>query len=221
MNKLSHNTISRVFLYIRILEGLIKKKNLSISSRELAEFAGSSDVQVRKDISNFGKVGTPGIGYNTVELRDTLVNFVLKEHVVSAVLFGVGNLGTAILRYPSFYKERIKIVAAFDRSSSKIGKTINGLEVFSVASAKRVIKEKSVDIAIIAVPEESAQEVADIAVDSELKGIVNFSPITINVPSGVFVKDMDFTIEFLSLYCDAYMVNGQAGKSRKQLISRS
>ncbi|MDP8216214.1 MAG: redox-sensing transcriptional repressor Rex [Candidatus Kaelpia imicola] len=220
MNRLSHNTISRVFLYIRILEGLIKKKNSSISSKQLAGFAGSSDVQVRKDISNFGKVGIPGIGYNTVELRDTLVDFVLKDHVVSAVLFGVGNLGTAILRYPSFYKERIRIVAAFDRSDNKIGKTINGVEVFSAASAKGVIKEKSIDIAIIAVPEESAQGVADIAVDSGLKGIVNFSPIMINIPSGVFVKDMDFTIEFLSLYCDAYMADGRRAKDRKEVISR-
>jgi len=95
MIKLSHNTTSRVFIYIRILEGLIKKKQQNISSRELAVFSGSSDVQVRKDISYFGKVGTPGIGYNTVELRDTLLSFVLKDHIVSAALFGVGNLGTA------------------------------------------------------------------------------------------------------------------------------
>ncbi len=220
MTKLSHNTISRVFLYIRILEGLIKKKKPSISSKQLADFAGSSDVQVRKDISNFGKVGTPGIGYNTIELRDTLVDFILKKHVVSAVLFGVGNLGTAILKYPSFYKERIKIVAAFDRSDSRIGKIINGVEVFSVTSADEIIKDKNIDIAIIAVPEDSAQGVADIIVDSGLKGIVNFSPTTINVPSGVFVKDMDFTIEFLSLYCDAYMVNGRANKNKKSLIFR-
>ena len=218
MTKLSHNTISRVFLYIRILEGLIKKKHAGISSKQLAALAGSSDVQVRKDISNFKKIGTPGIGYSTVELRDTLVKFVLKDHVVSAALFGVGNLGTAILKYPSFYKERIKIVAAFDKSDGRIGKTINGLEVSAVTDAKRVIKNKRIDIAIIAVPQESAQSVADIIISSGLRGIVNFSPTMINVPSEIFVKDMDFTIEFLSLYCDAYMVNNKNVKKEKQLI---
>ncbi|MDD5613605.1 MAG: redox-sensing transcriptional repressor Rex [Candidatus Omnitrophica bacterium] len=217
MEKLPHNTIARVFLYIRALEDLARKKHSNISSRQLAELTDSSDVQVRKDISNFGKIGTPGIGYSTIELKDRLENFVLKDRVVRAVLFGVGNLGTAVLKYPAFYKDRLKIVAAFDSSEHKIGKVINNIEVFPVQRAAEVIESTAADIAIIAVPQEAAQSVADIVVASGLIGIVNFAPATIGVPEGIFVKNIDFTIEFLSLYCDAYMAENMKNKNSGKL----
>ncbi len=201
MKKISPNTINRVLLYLRVLEDLIKDKRYLVSSGDISRFTGVSDVQIRKDISSFGKVGTPRIGYRTIELKKVLKDFILQCDVVRIVLFGVGNLGKAILKYPGFNKDRIKVVAAFDRLGSRINKKINSVIVYPVERAPEVIKRLRADIGIIAVPKKSAQGVADIMVLSGLRGIVNFSPCPINVPKSVMVKDIDLTIEFLSLCC--------------------
>ncbi|MDD3375425.1 MAG: redox-sensing transcriptional repressor Rex [Candidatus Omnitrophica bacterium] len=202
MHKISRKTTERALLYLRTLEGLIKSKRYLVSSSELAKMTGFSDVQIRKDISKFGKVGTPRIGYKTIELRDILERFVLQQDSVQAALFGVGNLGSAILKYPGFHQGRIKIVATFDKDSKKIGKKINGVNIYAIDRAPEIIKKTKIEIGIIAVPKEFSQEVADVVVLSGLKGIINFSPMFISVPKNVIVRDIDFTIEFLSLFCD-------------------
>ncbi|MDP8266212.1 MAG: redox-sensing transcriptional repressor Rex [Candidatus Aceula meridiana] len=202
MKKIPKRTIERALLYIRTLEGLIKAKRYLVSSSELATMTGFSDVQIRKDISKFGKVGTPRIGYKTIELRDILERFVLQGNVVHAVLFGVGNLGSAILKYPGFQKDRIKIMAAFDNDKRKIIKKINDVPVYAIGKAPQIIKKTHSEIGIIAVPEEYSQEVADVIVLGGLKGIINFAPTSITVPKNIVVRDIDLTIEFLSLFCD-------------------
>ncbi len=207
MKKVSKKTINRALLYIRILKGLIKEKKHLISSRQLAEIAGLTDVQVRKDISHFGKVGTPRIGYKTLDLINTLEDFILQKEVVKIVLFGVGNLGSAILKYPGFQKDRIRIVAAFDRNKKKAGKKVNQVSVYHFDRAADIIQKSKATVGIIAVPQEAAQEVADSMVLSGLKGIVNFAPISLTVPEDVCARDMDFTIEFLSLFCEIQAVN--------------
>ncbi len=202
MKKISRKTIERALHYIRALEGLVKSKRYLVSSSELAKMTGFSDVQIRKDISKFGKVGTPRIGYKIVELRDILERFVIQQDVVRVALFGVGNLGSAILKYPGFHKDRIKIVAAFDKDRRKVGKKINGVMVYSIESAPIIIKKTHVEIGIVAVPKEFSQEVADVIILSGLRGIINFTPTSIAAPKNIVVRDIDFTIEFLSLFCD-------------------
>ncbi|MBU1862862.1 MAG: redox-sensing transcriptional repressor Rex [Candidatus Omnitrophica bacterium] len=203
MNNISKKTISRVLLYIRTLETLIIEERFFVSSKELAQITGISDVKIRKDITHFGKVGKPRVGYNALKLKQVLENFLLHKKVIRVVLFGAGNLGTAIIKYPGFRKGKLKIVAAFDKSKRTIGKTINGVTIYSVKRAPEIIRKYKGDIGIIAVPEEAAQKVADTIVRSGLTGIVNFSPTTINVPENVLVKNIDLSITFLSLYCNA------------------
>jgi len=202
MKHIPQRTIDRVLIYIRTLEHLIKEKRHLISSGELSRITGISDVQIRKDVSRFGRVGTPRIGYEIEELNRTFKDYLLQKDTVKVVLFGVGNLGTAILKYPGFLKNRINIVAAFEKNSAKINKNINGVKVYSVDKAPRIIKRIKADLGIIAVPENASQEVADIMVLSGLKGIVNFSPTSISFPKNVTVKDIDFSLEFLSLLCN-------------------
>jgi redox-sensing transcriptional repressor len=203
MKRVPRKTVERALLYIRTLEGLIKAKRYLISSRELAALTGLSDVQIRKDISNFGKVGTPRIGYKTLELKNILEDFILQKNVVRVVLFGTGNLGSAILRYPGFRQGKIRLVAAFDKDLAKIGRKINDVLIHDIVQAPSVIKKIHADIGIIAVPVEASQDVADVMVLSGLKGIINFAPGTINVPETVRVKDIDLSIEFLSLFCSS------------------
>jgi redox-sensing transcriptional repressor len=202
MKRIPQRTIDRVLLYIRTLENLKKEKRHLISSAELSKITGISDVQIRKDISRFGKIGTPRIGYEIEDLNRTLKDYLLQKDVVKVVLFGVGNLGTAILKYPGFFKNRIKIVAAFEKNAAKINKTINGVKIYSLDKAPKVIKRIKADLGIIAVPEKASQEVADIMVLSGLKGVLNFSPTSISVPGNISLKDIDFSLEFLSLFCN-------------------
>ena len=203
MREISPRVIERSFLYIRILSNLIRQRKEVISSRELAELSGLSDVNVRKDISNFKKVGKPGVGYRVKDLKEVLEEYVLRASVLKVVLFGVGNLGQAILKYPGFRREKLKIVAAFDCDRSRVGRSINDVRVYRPRQATAIIRNKKADVGIVAVPENAGQEVADIMVSSGLKALVNFSTATLEVPEGVFVKNIDFTIEFLALYCRA------------------
>ncbi len=201
MEKLSNKIISRVLLYIRILEELIKKNRVRVSSNELSKLTGLSDVQIRKDISKFGKIGTPRLGYSTTELKDILEDFVLHKKNIQLALFGVGNLGTAILKYPAFKKDRLNIVAAFEKDKNKIGKIVNGVRIYPIDKAPEIIKKTHAEIGIVAVGAQDSQEVVDIMVLSGLKGIINFSPVFLNVPKDVVVRDIDLSLEFLALYC--------------------
>jgi redox-sensing transcriptional repressor len=203
MKKLPRKIITRVLLYIRTLEGLVKEKRFLVSSKQLSEITGLSDVKIRKDISNFKTVGKPRVGYKTADLKRTLENYLLQNHAVNLVLFGVGNLGSAFLKYPGFRREKVRLVAAFDASPHKIGKKIAGVRIYPVERAPEIIKRCRADIGIIAVPKDQAQEVADYMVLSGLHRIVNFAPCSISVPAKVQVRNMDFTIEFLSLFCDS------------------
>lgn len=203
MNKIPRKTIDRVFHYIRALERLSKAKRSLISSQELSSITGVSDVQIRKDISNFGKFGTPRLGYNIEDLKNTLQDFLLQKRVAKVVLFGVGNLGSAILKYQGFHQDKIELVAAFDRDKKKIGKTMNGVVIHALDEAPRIIKKQKASIGIIAVPGEAAQETADVMALAGLKGIVNFAPVSVNVPERIEVRDIDLMIEFLSLFCNA------------------
>lgn len=202
MKNISPRTVARALLYIRTLEGLVKQQQDFVSSKQLARLTGLTAVQIRKDISNFKKVGTPRIGYRTSELKNVLEDFILQDNVVRVVLFGVGNLGTAILKYPGFYQDRVRLTAAFDVAPRKIGKKINGIKIYPFRRASEIIQKTHATLGIIAVPKERCQEVADFMVASGLRGIINFAPASITVRKGVRVKDIDLTIEFLSLFCD-------------------
>ncbi|MFH1846223.1 MAG: redox-sensing transcriptional repressor Rex [Candidatus Omnitrophota bacterium] len=201
MRKLSSKIISRALLYVRTLDVLIGKEKKTVSSAELADITGLTDVQIRKDISSFGKVGTPRVGYDTGELKKTLEDFILHKNVIKVALFGVGNLGTAILKYPGFGKQRLTIVAAFETNKKKIDKLINGVRVYALEKAPDILKKSRVDIGVIAVPSEYSQDAADLIVASGTKSIVNFAPVTLNVPKEVNIRDIDLSIEFLAAYC--------------------
>ncbi len=201
MKKFSQKTISRSLLYVRALEILIKEKKEYVSSSELSQITGFTDVQIRKDISNFKKVGKPRVGYQTRRLKEAIEEHVLQS-TVYASLFGVGNLGMAIMKYPEFHSAKIRLVNAFDSDPKKIGKVINGIMIYPVKDAKKIISRSRVDIGVIATPAGKSQEIADTIASCGVKGVINFSPTSVNVPEGVIVKNIDLSIEFLSLFCD-------------------
>lgn len=201
MKKYSSKTVTRAFIYIRILEDLLAKKMLYVSSKQLADIVGFTDAQIRKDVSSFGRVGKPKLGYNVAELKAVLEK-VIYENIVHVVLFGVGSLGTALLGYSGFHNERIKLVAAFESDKRKVGKEINGVKISAIEEASRLILKTHAEIGVIAVSKERSQQVADTIVAAGLNGIINFSPTTLSVPAHVLVRNVDLSIEFMSLFYD-------------------
>ena len=202
--KYPQRTIPRALLYIRILDDLLKRGRQYVSSGELARITGVRDVQIRKDISNFGPVGKPRVGYQIRALKNLLEASIQKK-AVQVVLFGVGHLGKAIARYPEFHTDKIKIAAAFDKDRRLVGKEIHGIPIYSLEKVKEVVQKTRAVIGINAVPKAAAQDIADIMVASGLRGIINFCPTPITVPDTVSVKNIDLTIEFMTLLCDINM----------------
>jgi redox-sensing transcriptional repressor len=201
MRRFPQKTVARAFMYLRALDSLIDEGRDFVSSQELAVMAGAVDVQVRKDISIFGKVGRPRVGYQTDRLKKLLEEYIV-QNVVHVVLFGVGNLGAAILRYPGFRDDKVKIIAAFDSDPEKVGKAINGISIYSIDRAEGFIPQKHIEVGVIAAPKQASQKIADLLVSCGIKGIINFSPTTITVPKDVQVRNIDLAVEFLTLFCD-------------------
>lgn len=201
MKKFPQRTISRAFMYLRALDSLGEAGREYVSSQEIASMTGVLGAQVRKDISVFGRVGRPRIGYEVEKLKKLLEEYIV-QHVVHVVLFGVGNLGSAILRYPGFRDDKVKIVAAFDNDAEKIGKAINGITIYAFDKAEAFIPKKHIEIGVIAVPKLFSQRVADLLVACGIKGIINFSPTSITVPKDVCVRNIDLAVEFLALFYD-------------------
>lgn len=204
--KVPEGTISRLFIYLRELTELTRVNVNTISSAELGERTNLSDAQVRKDLGHFGQFGVSGSGYNTHELKSALEKILGKDKTWNVAVIGVGNLGGALLAYPGFKKLGLNIVAAFDSNVKKIGKQINEITVKSIEQLEKVIKDKKVVIAIIAVPAQEAQAVTDKLIASGIGCILNFAPQALNVPEHVKVKDVDLSheLETLSYFCQKF-----------------
>jgi redox-sensing transcriptional repressor len=196
--KIPEATIRRLSRYSRRLEEMDEKGEKVVSSAQLANQCMVNAAQVRKDLAYFGEFGIRGVGYYVKDLLDNIKKILGSNKEWRMGLVGVGNLGTALLSYKDFLKQNYKIVAAFDidptrvigRVSEKLGKPV---EVFPISRIKDVARERKIEIGIIATPPSEAQSVADILVEAEVRGILNFAPAQVNVPEGFVVKDVFFT----------------------------
>ncbi len=197
--KVPEGTISRLFVYLREIAELAKINIRTISSAELGERTNLSDAQVRKDLGYFGQFGVSGAGYNTGELKSVLEKILGKNKAWNVAIAGVGHLGSALLTYPGFKERGLNIVAAFDADARKIGKQLKDITIQSTDELPRAIKDEKVSIGIIAVPAKEAQEVADKLVASGVECILNFAPVSLNVPENVKVKDVDLSRELETL----------------------
>lgn len=202
MNKkkrVPRGTISRLFVYLREVAKLTKMNIRTVSSAELGERVGLSDVQVRKDLSCFGQFGVSGSGYNTSELKVVLEKILGKDKVWNVTVVGVGHLGAALLAYPEFKEHSLNIVAAFDTDARKIGRRVKNITIWSPKEIAKIVKEKKISIGIITVPAREAPGVAERLVKAGIKCILNFAPTTLMVPENVKVKDVDLSRELETL----------------------
>ncbi len=191
--------VSRLSLYLRELEHLVRDGHETTSSHRLGSVLGFTDAQVRKDLAYFGHFGYPGIGYRCDELIAAIKKILGTDQQWLVVLVGAGNLGRALLGYRGFQQRGFRVVAAFDIDPSKVGTQIEGLQVQHLDRLPDVARANRIRLGMIAVPAAAAQMVADRLVAVGVEGILNFAPVTIVLPEGVPRVGVDLAIELEQL----------------------
>lgn len=171
----------------------------TVSSSALAKAAGVNPSQLRRDLTYLGQFGTRGLGYDVNELREAIRDALGRTHLQPVILVGAGNLGSALLRYQGFGKEGFEVVAAFDAVPETVVLRDVKVPVYDVEKARDYIHDHKVSLAILAIPAENAQEAANELVDAGITGILNFSPIVLQVPSSVTVNNVDLALELENL----------------------
>jgi redox-sensing transcriptional repressor len=197
-HRIPDEAVRRLPVYLRCLLSLSEQGRKDISSQRLAGFLSVNHWQIRKDLSYFGGFGTPGTGYD-IEKLIRQIRKILKLNVVhKAALVGVGNLGSAVLRYPGFRIYGFEIAAAFDNDPKKIGRKIGHITVEDVSSFQTLQKRK-IDFGIITVPCEAAQQTFDALVKAGVKGILSFSPCYKTGRKKVKVITIDIAVDLARL----------------------
>ncbi|WP_425615439.1 redox-sensing transcriptional repressor Rex [Anatilimnocola sp. NA78] len=191
--------VSRLSLYLRELQHLVRDGFETTSSTQLGRLLGFTDAQVRKDLAYFGQFGYPGIGYRCAELISAIKKILGTNHSWSLAIVGMGNLGRALIGYRGFHQQGFEIVAGFDTDPAKIGNKIEGLQVYHLDEVTQVVKEKNIRLAIVAVPSAVAQRVADALVSAGVEGILNFAPVTLVLPKHIHTVGVDLAIELEQL----------------------
>ena len=194
--------VRRLSLYLRELESFLRHDRQTISSKQLGEALGLTDAQVRKDLAYFGQFGHPGIGYRVDELVTRIKCILGTDRTWNVLLVGAGNLGHALLSYRGFSKKGFQIVAVFDNDPEKVGQPIGPDERLIIqpfSQVRQAVREKDIQVAIISVPAEVAQSVADELVSAGIKGILNFAPASLTVPESVPIASVDLAVHLEQL----------------------
>lgn len=193
------STIRRLSHYLRSLEDLESAGDQTVSSEELAVRGQTTAAQVRKDLSHFGSFGKRGLGYRVEELRQRLRQILGVDRVWKVALIGAGRIGSALFEYPAFESRGYQCVAIVDSDPDKIGSLWGSLEIHGPEDLESLLVERGVELVILAVPANAAQEMAERAVQAGIKGILNFAPIRLKVPPHIPVEDVNLVMELEAL----------------------
>lgn len=188
-------TVTRLSIYSRFLERLDNNGITTVSSGEIADGVGVSPAQVRKDLAYFGEFGTRGVGYNVKDLLKYTLKILGLDQTWSLGIIGAGNLGFALCTYHGFNVRGFYIAAVFDNDPTKIGKRIGRLEVQPLSKFPEISRHEHIRIGVIAVPINSAQEVADMLVANNIEAILNFAPVALTVPDHIEVRNIDLSVK--------------------------
>mgnify|MGYP001254401216 FL=1 len=183
--------IDRLPIYRGFLVRIKEEGRTVISSHELGIELDVTPAQIRKDLSYFGRFGKQGKGYVVQDLLDELENILGLDKQWSVIVIGLGRLGRAVASYPGFKEEGFNITSCYDVSSEVIGTTINGIVVQSIEDLQNDLTKKHVDIGIITVSSEYAQNVADLLIKGGVAAILNYTPSRIQVPKEIELKNIN------------------------------
>lgn len=196
--------IGRLPLYLRSLQRMANQNRILTSSQELGERLGISAAQIRKDLSLFGEFGKQGTGYNIAFLIEKIRQILKVDRVWDIVVVGAGDIGSGVARYQGFTDRGFRVAMIFDRDPSKIGTKIGDFIVQDSKYLSETVQKAGIKIGMIAVPSTDAQSVADQLVKGGVRAILNYAPITINVPPSVQVQYIDPSIHLqrMTYYLD-------------------
>jgi redox-sensing transcriptional repressor len=183
--------VGRLPLYLRALQRMLHDGQTVTSSQDLANRLGISAAQIRKDLSLFGEFGKQGTGYAVEYLVEQLCQILKVDRVWDVAVVGAGDIGSAIARYQGFANRGFRVTMIFDNDPDKIGTQIGPFTVQSTAQMANAIRAARVQVAMIAVPAENAQQVVDELVKAGIKAILNYAPLNISVPDDVHVQHTD------------------------------
>ena len=201
--KIPPATVQRLPLYLQCLEQ-IDDNAVGISSKKIAEIAKVNDAQVRRDLSYLGTLGTRGVGYDILTLRKQIELELGLVDGLSAIIVGIGNLGSALAEYQGFNEKGFKIIGLFDSDPTKLNKKIGELEIKPLSQMKETCEKYNVSIGIIATPEKVAERIAEQLINSGIKSILNFAPIRLKNKPGIQIRSVDLSqeLQILSYYLD-------------------
>lgn len=190
-NNIPDIVIGRLPIYLRAISRLAQEGQEVTSSHELGQQLGISSAQIRKDLSHFGGFGKQGTGYQISHLQEKLRQVLKVNREWAVVLVGAGDLGNALAHYKGFADRGFRIACVFDSAPDKIGKRAGEFAVQSMDELHKTISRRGIKIAMIAVPAQHAQQVANQLVEAGVRAILNYAPISLTVPDGVRVQYID------------------------------
>ncbi len=199
VEKISELTTNRMSIYLRCLNALAAENVKTVSSDGLAKRFHLNSAQIRKDLAYFGEFGVRGVGYYVDDLREHLTKILGLNTEHSVAIIGAGRLGTALADYYGLTQTNFSVAAMFDADKEKIGQKVGDVEIFDVKDFARIAKRDKIDVAVIAVPAPSAQNILELITKAGIKAVMNFAPTPLKVEGDVKVKTVDLTISLESL----------------------
>lgn len=197
-------TARRLPIYYRYLKILLDSGVTRISSNELSKAVKFDAATIRRDFSYFGALGKRGYGYDVKELMEFFGDILNQDNLASVALVGVGNLGQALLNFNFHQSSNARISAAFDVNSKIVNTIQAGVPIYSIDDLEKQIQDQRIEVAILTVPAEEAQKTAKRLADAGVRGILNFTPLRLDVPKDVRVQNVDLTNELQILL---YFIN--------------
>ncbi|HLF57253.1 MAG TPA: redox-sensing transcriptional repressor Rex [Thermoanaerobaculia bacterium] len=192
-------TVNRLSVYLRSLRNLEARGIQRVSSQQLASEFHLSSTQIRKDLAQFGEFGVRGVGYEVASLAAKLSDLLRLDRVHPVVLVGMGNLGTALARFPAFNSGSFLVVAGFDSDPAKVGRRIGRVPVHALDDLGRVVAETEARMAILAVPAEAAEETFRLLSGAGVSSVLNFAPMSLPSLPSCRVKNVDLRIHLEEL----------------------
>ncbi len=194
----SDAVVRRMPGYYRHLRELEKLGVKRISSQELSERMGLTASQIRQDLNCFGGFGQQGYGYNVLELKMRVGEILGLNRAYHTIIVGAGNIGRAVAHYDSFRREGFEVQAIFDVSPKLVGVDVQDVLVQPMDHLESWLAEHAVDIAVLSVPADAAQQVFDRLVAAGVRAVWNFAPVDLSAP-GVLVNNVHLTDSLYTL----------------------
>ncbi|MBI70483.1 MAG: redox-sensing transcriptional repressor Rex [Gemmatimonadetes bacterium] len=197
--KIAESAISRLSLYLRILEDMVEEGEPTVSSQTMASQSGTTAAQVRKDLSLFGSFGRRGLGYSSTDLVSRIRQILGLNRRWKIAVIGMGRIGSALVEHKGFFDRGFDIVALFDTSDFKVGSNVHGLKVHHVNDMRALVQDKNIEIVVLTVPVEAVTDVTDLINDSGVRGILNWTPARLAVSQSIEVKNVNMVMELEAL----------------------